>query len=61
MAFLIDVTGSMGTLLGKLKLILPTVFQHTYATLEEKKVSKVGFEIQLVLYRNYADESKDIL
>ena len=38
MAFLIDATSGMDALLGKLKLILPEIFEDVYATLREKEV-----------------------
>ena len=57
MAFLIDATISMDALLGKLKLILPEIFEDVYATLREKKVEG-GFKVQLVLYRNYNSTSE---
>ena len=42
MAFLIDATISMDVLLGKLKLILPEVFNHTYEVLREKNIKDSG-------------------
>lgn len=61
MAFLIDATISMDVLLGKLKLILPEVFDHTYEVLREKSIKDSGLQIKLVLYRNYNSDSKEIL
>lgn len=38
MVMLIDATGSMTTMLGKLKLILPEIFEDVYKILNDKKV-----------------------